>query len=179
MNARLFPLLLVGALVTGRGAWAQGPSPDLKAALAPLGRFAGKWEKRFTVYKSEWAPTEQTKTGTHSCQWILGGAHLQETGRDSDGATYLSVCSYDEAARAYRLTAFQSNGSTWQMSGRWDAGSNTFTWSRELADGVRMTATYQLVKPDELKFSYVAKNGAGKVYFRLEGTGRRVEAGGK
>jgi hypothetical protein len=138
---------------------------------------AGTWEKRFTIYKSEWSPVEQSKTGTHSCRWILDCHHLEETGRDSDGSTYLSIYSYDVAAKAYRLSAFQSNGSTWQMSGRWDPETSTFTLSRELDGGIRVTASYQLVGPDGFKFSYTAKNGNGKVYFRLEGTGRRVEAG--
>jgi hypothetical protein len=154
---------------------AQEASPDLKSALAPLGRFAGTWEKRFTIYKSEWSPSEQTKTGTHSCKWILDDRHLQETGRDSDGATYMSVYSYDVAGTAYRVSVFQSNGNAWQMSGKWDASSSTFTWMRELDDGIRMTASYQLVKADEFRFSFLAKKDDGKVYFRLEGTGKRVE----
>jgi hypothetical protein len=140
-----------------------------------LGRFAGTWEKRFTIYKSEWTPTEQAKTGTHTCQWILDDRHLQETGRDSDGATYMSVYSYDVPGKTYRLAAFQSNGNAWHMSGTWDADASTFTWTREMGDGLRMTASYQLVKADEFKFSYLAKKEDGKVYFRLEGTGKRIE----
>jgi hypothetical protein len=154
---------------------AEESSSEGKSALAPLDRFAGTWKKRFTIYKSEWSPAEETKTGTHSCKWILDDRHLQETGRDSDGATYMSVYSYDVAGKTYRLSVFQSNGDTWQMSGKWEASSSTFTWTRELDDGIQMTASYQLVKADELKFSFLAKKEDGKVYFRLEGTGKRVE----
>ena len=179
MNGKLFALLLPGAMLWGPGASAQEPSPDLKPALAPLGRFVGTWEKRFTIFKSEWSPTEQAKTGTHSCKWILDERHLQETGRDSDGSTYMSVYSYDAEAKAYRVSVFRSNGSTWQMSGKWDAESSTFTWSQELGDGIRLTVVYRLVTPDEFKFSYVAKKSDDKVYYRVEGTGKRVEASKK
>jgi hypothetical protein len=179
VNAKLFSLVFPATMLSGLGALAQVLSPDLKPVLAPLGRFVGTWEKHFTIYKSEWSPTQQTKTGTHSCKWILDERHLQETGRDSDGSAYMSVSSYDAAAKAYRMTVFQSNGSTSQMSGKWDDGSNTFTWSRDLDGGIRMTASYQLVKPDEFKFSYVARDGDSKVYFRLEGTGKRVQEGNK
>jgi hypothetical protein len=39
-----------------------------------------------------------------------------------------------------------------------------------------MIARYQFIKPDEFRFSYIAKRDESKVYFRLEGTGKRVEA---
>jgi hypothetical protein len=178
MNMKLFPIVLLGVLLSGPGAAAQEPSPDLKAALAPLGRLAGTWKKRFTIYKSRWSPNEQVKTGTHSCQWILSDRHLQETGRDSDGTAYMSVYSYDAEAKAYRVSVFRSNGSTWQMSGKWDAKSSTFTFSQELAAGIRLTVLYRLVTPDEFKFSYIAKS-ADKVYYRVEGTGKRVKASKK
>jgi hypothetical protein len=179
MNTKRVPMLLLAALLWGRIAPAQEPSPDLKSALAPLARFLGTWEKRFTIYKSEWAPEEQTRTGTHSCKWILNDRHLQESGRDSDGTAYLSVYSYDAEARAYRVSVFRSNGSTWQMSGKWDAESSTFTWSQELGAGIRLTAWYRLVTPDEFQFSYLARKSDGKVYYRVEGTGRRVAASKK
>jgi hypothetical protein len=176
---QLFPMMLLPALPSGPGAFAQEPSPDLKSALAPLGRLAGTWEKRFTIYKFEWSPEEQAKTGTHSCQWILNDRHLQEAGRDSDGTAYLSVYSYDAEGKAYRVSVFRSDGSTWQMSGMWDAKSITFTFSQELADGIHLTVLYRLVTPDEFKFSYIAKKSDDKVYYRAEGTGKRVEASKK
>jgi hypothetical protein len=171
--------MLLVALLSGRMAPAQEPSPDPKSALAPLGRFVGTWEKRFTIYKSEWSPQEQAKTGTHSCKWILDGRHLQEDGRDSDGSAYLAVYSYDAPAKAYRVSVFRSDGSAYQMSGKWDAGSNTFTSTQQLGDGIRMTATYRFVRPDKFEFNFIAKGGDGKVYYRLEGTGTRVEVNKK
>ena len=42
-----------------------------------------------------------------------------------------------------------------------------------------MTALYRLVKPDECKFSYLAKKSGGKVYYRVEGTAKRFEASKK
>jgi hypothetical protein len=168
--------VLLGPLLAGRVAVGEDPAPDPKSPLAPLGRFAGTWEKRFTIYKAEWTAEEQAKTGTHTAQWVLGGRHLQETGRDSDGSSYMSVYSYDAGAKAYRLSGFQSDGSAWQMTGGWDAATSTLTWSRDLDGGVRAVATYKFAGPDEFQFSYVAKDGAGKVYFRLEGTGKRTEA---
>jgi hypothetical protein len=177
MNMKLTSVVLLAFLLSAPSAFAQEPLPDLKSALAPLGRMVGNWEKRVTVYKSEWAPEEQTKTGAHTSQWILNDSHLQEAGRDSDGSAYLGVYSYDAAAKGYRASVFRSNGSTWQMTGKWDAKSDTFIFAQDLADGVRLTVTYRFVSPNEFKFSYIAKKGDDKVVYRAEGTAKRVAAG--
>jgi len=87
----------------------------------------------------------------------------------------MNVYSYNLAGKAFRVSVFESTGNSWQMSGKWDASSSTLTWTRDLDDGIRMTASYQLVNADEFKFSYRAKKEDGKVYFRLEGTAKRVE----
>jgi hypothetical protein len=179
MHPKPTPLILLALLFAGPAVPAQEPSPDLKTGLAPLGRLVGSWEKRLMIFKSEWSPEEQVRTGTHVSEWILNDRHLQEAGRDSDGSAYLSVYSYDVEAKVYRVSVFRSNGSTWQMTGKWDAKSNTFTFTQELADGVRLTVTYQLLSPDEFKFSYLAKKADDKVYYRAEGTAKRVEAGKK
>jgi hypothetical protein len=89
---------------------------------------------------------------------------------------YMTVYSYDVAAKAYRASVFQSNGNTWQMSGQWDAQSSAFTWTHELGDGIRMIGTYKFVTPDQFKFSYMAKGKENKELFRLEGTGTRRDA---
>jgi hypothetical protein len=178
MSSRLLYLVVLGSLLQQAPVSAQDLPRDVKAALAPLDRLKGTWEKRFTFYKSEWTPKEEERTGTHSCQWILNDRYLQESGRDSDGATYLTIYSYDSSAKAYRVSAFRSDGNTWQMTGKWDAETSTFTWSHKLSDSISMEGKYQFLNPNEFKFSYITK-GDGKLYFHLEGTGKRVEANKK
>lgn len=168
--------ILVVFLLTGHSVSGQESEADAKSAIAELNRFKGTWEKQFTIYKSEWSPSEQTKSGTQTDAWILDDHHLQETGRDSDGMNYMTVYSYDVAAKVYRASVFQSNGNTWQKSGQWDAQSSAFTWTHELGDGIRMIGTYKFVTPDQFKFSYMAKGKENKELFRLEGTGTRRDA---
>jgi hypothetical protein len=172
---RTFALLLL-LLPTGPIASAQKSAPDVESPRGQLSRFSGTWEKQFTVYKSEWSPGEQTKSGTHTCLWILDGRYLQETGQDSDGAKYMAVYSYDEAAEVYRASVFQSSGNSWHSSGHWDDASKSFTWTHSVADGVQMVGTYKFVKPNQFTFSYVAKNAANHELFRLEGSGSRKES---
>lgn len=154
------------------GPWAQGQEPP----LAELGRFAGTWEKQFTIYKSEWFPEEQTKTGAQTGAWILDHHHFQETGRDSDGLEYMMIYSYDANAKTYRASMFQSNGNALQMTGSWDAESSTFTWTQAMADDIRLVATCTFTSTEQFEFRYNAKDQDGKELFRLEGTATRVEA---
>lgn len=163
-------------LLTGHSVSGQESAADAKSAIAELNRFQGAWEKEFTIYKSEWSPEEQMKSGTQTNAWILDDHHLQETGQDSDGLNYMTVYSYDVAAKAYRASVFSSNGNTSQMSGQWDAQSSTFTWKHELGDGIRMIGTYKFLTPDQFKFGYIAEGKDKKVLFRLEGTGTRRDA---
>lgn len=164
---------IVFFLLAGHSVSGQESATGAKSAIAELNRFQGTWEKQFTIYKSEWSPEEQTKSGTQTGVWILDDHHLQEIGQDSDGLNYMTVYSYDVAAKAYRATVFSSNGNTSQMSGEWDPQSSTFTWKHDLGDGIRMIGTYQFQTPDHFKFSYIAKGQDNKELFRLEGTGTR------
>ncbi len=163
--------LLAGYRVSG-----QESATDAKSAIAELNRFQGTWEKQFTIYKSEWSPVEQTKSGTQTDAWILDDHHLQETGQDSDGQNFMTVYSYDVAAKAYRASVFLSDGDSWQMTGQWDAQSSTLTWKREVGDGILMTGTCTFLTPDQFKFGWIAKGKDNKELFRLEGTGTRRDA---
>lgn len=152
---------------------ADAQKPD-HAKLEHLNRLVGTWEKKFTLYKSEWTPEEQTRTGTHTCTRVLENSHLQETGKDSDGGTYITMYSYDSATMSYRASTFQSTGNSWQMKGTWSDDTNTFTWSHEVMPGVQMIGRLQFTAPDQYKFSWFAKDKDSNVLFRLEGTGSRV-----
>lgn len=149
----------------------------MKSLLEPLKQFEGSWTKKFTVHKSPWVNEAHTETGAHVAKWVLDQRHLQEIGKDSDGSTYMSFYSYDAETRDYRLSIFTSAGSVWQFAGKWDPAAKTFLWTRTMPDGVRMTATYQFVRPDEVKFRYVAsKKDGAEILFQLDGVGQRVES---
>jgi len=152
---------------------APGQAPDSDRAMNSLAPFIGKWNKEWTVHKSEWTPKEQQATGVHTWDWILEKQHMQETGKDSTGSTYISIWSYNKAARSYRVASFQSSGNSVLMNGQWDSKSRTFTATHEMPGGVKMTATYVLKNKDLFQFSYVATDNSGKIYFNLQGTGKR------
>ncbi len=157
---------------------AQESLPDLEAALKPMNRFVGTWEKQIKVHQSEWAPEDVVKTGTHTSKWILDNHHLQENGNDSDGMSYQSIYSYDSDKREYRVSVFQANGSSQVSVGKWDEASNTFSWSSTIGDRIPLLAKYRFVNIDQLEFSFLAKDAANKIYLHVEGTGKRAKARG-
>jgi hypothetical protein len=149
-------------------------SPDSDRVMNRLDPFIGTWNKEWTVHQSEWTPKEEKATGTHTWEWILEKQHMQETGKDSTGSKYISIWSYDNESRSFRVATFQSSGNSQVMNGEWDSKSRTFTATNDLGNGVEMTATYVLKNKDLFEFSYVAKDSSGKIYFNLQGIGKRA-----
>jgi hypothetical protein len=145
------------------------------ATITSLDPLIGTWEKTWTEYPAAWTESESTKSGTHTWDWILSNSHLRELGKDSDGTEYLSVWSYDESVRGFKVSTFQSSGRTLQTIGSWDAESNTFRATGDLGNGITMTITYALKSEDSLEFSFTAKDSQGNLYYDLKGTGKRVE----
>lgn len=148
-------------------------SEDQNVSIRSLEPFIGTWNKEWTVHRSEWTQKEEKATGTHTWKWILDKQHIQESGLDSNGSKYLSVWSFDNPSKSFRVATFQSSGSLFQMNGEWNSASNTFTGSHAIGNGVRMTAKYILKNKDLLEFSIVAKDDSGEIYFHLEGIGKR------
>lgn len=148
-------------------------SVDDEPSIRSLKPLIGTWNKEWTVYRSEWTPREEKATGTHTWKWILDQQHIQESGSDSTGSKYLSVWSFDTTSKRFQVATFQSSGSVFQMPGDWNSRSNTFTATRAVGNGVTMTAKYVLNNRDLFQFSFVAKDESGKIYFHLQGTGKR------
>ena len=143
--------------------------------IKSLDPFIGTWNKEWTVHKAEWTPKEEKATGTHTWEWILGKRHMQESGKDSTGSEYLSIWSYDNSTKSFRVATFQSSGNSVQMNGEWDSQSRTFRTTNDVGNGVKMTATYVLKSKDLFDFSFVAKDDSEKLYFNLKGIGRRAQ----
>ncbi len=175
---RLRVLPVVAGCVLVAAGWTQAQEPA--ADLQPLDRFVGTWEKKVTVHQAKWTPEEQTKTGTHTAQWVLGKHHLYEAGSDSDGVKYLALYSYDLTTKDLRRTYFQSNGSPpLQMAGAWDAKSESLVLKSPISDKIEIVATYHFVNADTFEFSFVAKDDEGEAYIKVTGVGKRVAAGTK
>ena len=154
-------------------------APELgeRSPLEPLVRFSGHWKKQWKLLPSEWIPAGQSASGTHSGHWSLNGRFLKEEGQDSDGSTYLSMYSYDEAASQYLLTVFQSRGATTRMTGTWDEEKLTMTWRNTEQPGLTSEWKYRLVDSERYEFEFVTRGDDKKLYLHIKGTADRVVDG--
>jgi len=164
-----FALLAIFLLIPAL-AFAADPPKELET----LNRLAGKWEKEFEVTTPGQTPEKVKKTGTHASEWILNNRHLQEKGKDSDGTTYLSVYSYDEQAKQFKSTFFQSTGFTTVMLGSFDAVTNTFTFKRKIENS-EFIGTNQSIDADNYKMHFELKRSDGTIVWKLTGTAKRVK----
>ena len=163
----------LAAMVLVCGAMAQDPQKEHKEAMAVLGLFEGNWRKEFKLLRGFLNPADAAKTGTHECRQALGGALLQETGRDSDGSTYMSIYTFDPSDRAFKLSVFQSNGVVSHMRGDWNPQTRSFTWINKRDDGAVTTATYSFDSPHEYRFSIVTRKDGAFELARIEGKGTK------
>lgn len=164
----------LGVMVVALGAMAQDPQKEHKEAMAVLGLFEGNWRKEFKLLRGFLNPAEAAKTGTHECKQALGGALLQETGRDSDGSSYMCLYTYDPSDRAFKASLFQSSGEVSHMKGEWNPQTRSFTWTSRRDDGVVTTATHTFESPHEYRFSIVSRKDGALELARVEGKGTKL-----
>ncbi len=143
--------------------------------LQVLDRFVGTWTQTFTLLKTEWTPEEKRGTGTFSSTRILGGQFVQETGQKADGNSHLTLYTYDEKRKSYRMWYFASSGQAGEVTGKWDAESNSLVWKWDAPNGLTGTGTHHFVNDDTYEFSTVIKDKSGKVFFRREGKSTRIK----
>ena len=147
---------------------------NLDRALEPLKRLVGTWEKVITVYEPGTSDIAQSKSGTHTAEWILNNQHIQEKGADSDGLQYLSITTFDSNSNEYRNSIFQSNGNSLLMTGNWDETRSTFTWTSKDDSNTKIVATYEFIGTDRVRFKFTTDNDSGEIIL-ASGTGTRIK----
>jgi hypothetical protein len=158
----------------GEGVSLRALSSDAPAAaraeLKPLSHFAGAWDTSVTARPAQWTPKEVTTKGFVRTGWALGGNFLVEHGRSfSESDDHVIITGYDRQARAYRSWFFDALGTANDTPGQWDEASKTFTWKTPPADGGTGTATHRFSADDAYEWSYVIKDGAGKLLLDTQG----------
>jgi hypothetical protein len=166
-------ILAIGlGLILAGGVHAQ----ELSAEQKVIGQWVGTWKTEVVNKRAEWNPNEVTATGTITCKWILGGKFVEESGSSlGPGVEHRLVLGYDPQRKAYRDWFFNSQGDTIEGEGTWDAKTSTMTWKSEAGPGLTGTATHHFFNADSYEWTYVVKDGAGKVYFDVRGKHTRVK----
>lgn len=166
-SAVIFALLV---LTSTLAADEPGPSRDIPE-LAPLRNWAGDWIGH--VEK----PTPRTP-GPSKGVWTLEGRYLQQTWKipadaDNPALSATVISTYDVNDKVYRQWAFLSDGSTGQATGKWDAASNTMTWTERKPDGLTIVTKAHFPNPDLQLWTITGTDRASKMVFEMSGDSKR------
>lgn len=172
LNALL--VLTVSLICHGAVRAADGPTSVIPE-LTVLKHYLGNWN---VTYSSETAPFTEGRT---SAEWTLDGRFLKQTSELKTRFTQpheLSVTSlitYDRKARVYRSWTFVSNGRTSRASGKWDAETNTMTWTSSPVDGITSTRAETFAKDGTQSWTTDSMNAQNKAVGHSEGTSTRID----
>ena len=142
-----------------------------------LDRFIGKWRTEYTHRKTEWTPVAKAGGSDLTFNRVLAGQFVQERGTHDDKKTQLSMYTYDEENKCYRLWWFSSTGQTSESTGEWDAETKTlkWVWIRSAGQNFTMTGSHHFVADDVFEWEIVAKDKADKILFHAEGKATRMK----
>jgi len=151
-----------------------GPSKDIPE-LAPLSNWAGEWIGH--VEK----PTPRPP-GPSKGVWIVDGRYLQQSWRipadaDNPALSATVISTWDVNEQVYRQWMFMSDGATGQATGKWDADSNTMTWTERQADGLTIVTKARFPNPDLQLWTITGTDRAGRTVFALSGNSKREKNG--
>ena len=148
--------------------------PELTAEQKVLDHFVGVWQGMVTVPKAKWnADQRRLKTET-STRRTLGGRFIETRTKLSDGNTSLTLVTYDEGKRAYRMWYFNSVGSASESTGRWDPGTKTLTL-RSRDNGFTTTGKVHIIDENTTEWSSTTTDAEGTICFRVEAKDTRVK----
>lgn len=164
--------LVVLAVVLGSTATTRADEPKAKSAeLQVLDRYVGSWEETNILKPAVWTPERAILTTTTTRRWILNEQMIENKGEWTPGNTeFLHLMTYDPDQKEYRQWYFaKGNVVPHTYRGKWDAATETFTFTGTVGDGIQSSGQQHFVNKDTFTWTLVAKDRAGKVVLDMEG----------
>ena len=169
-TTRLFAVTLIGTSLVSL-AQSQETASEKSPELSVLNRYVGSWEETATSKPAVWTPKQTTMTTTTTRRWILNGQMVENTGAWLPGNNeLLHLMTYGAERKQYVQWYFdKANLAPKAYRGSWNEGTQTFTFTGSLADGIRTKAQQKFVNKDTFTWTLVAKDREGNVVFDMEG----------
>jgi hypothetical protein len=148
--------------------------PTVPPEMKVLEKRVGDWTTTTRIKPAEWTPEAVESKGVEKIELVMHGRFIQGKVRTQPAdveAIWLGT--YDPAQKAYRLWYFSSQGDIVETSGKWDAKTNTMTWTNNPQPGITAIARWRFPTADTFEWDLVAKDRSGKVYLDMEGKLRR------
>lgn len=172
-KTKMKPLLTIVAVVavfgitpTGHADEPNAKSPELQV----LDRYVGTWDETVVIKPALWTPEKTTSSTTTTRKWILNGRMIENKGAWATENEFLHLMTFDPKQNEYRQWYYDKDNLVPQeYQGRWDAATQTFTFTGTLADGIQCTSQQHFVDKDTFTWTLVAKDPTGKVVLDMEG----------
>lgn len=148
-------------------------SQGLVGEMQELSPMIGVWDETVQNADAPFTPGGQTLTSLTTTTVELGGRYIFESGRwDPPGTDFLSLITYDPAAKEYLSWYFDASGvsTASPRRGQFDPGTQTLTWTSTDAAGNRSVGTNTFVDDDHNEWTMTTRNPAGDVVFDAHGT---------
>ena len=155
-------LCLLG-LVPGRAFTQADGAPKRSPELQVLDRFVGVWDVKNTIKLP--SGEEFTNDFVSRRSWSLGGTFLrsQDTNfSNPEAKEFQLLWTYDPAAKNYPAV-FMDGPYRGELTGVWDAKTNTMHWKGKMANGVTAEGNDRFIGKDRIEASGVFKNAAGEI----------------
>ena len=167
------PLLTLVAVVAvfGSTVFGHADEPGAKSPeLQVLDRYVGTWDETVVVKPALWTPEMTTASTTTTRKWILNGRMIENKGAWATENEFLHLMTFDPKQNEYRQWYYdKENLVPLEYKGRWNAATQTFTFTGTLADGIKSTSQQQFVDKDTFTWTLVAKDSTGTVVLDMEG----------
>lgn len=163
-------LILITCLASLGSLHSEPAAPPILPEMEALSPFLGTWaESEFVSKVAEWTPVEVRRHGgTATTQPIMGGRCLvDDRTSPSDGSEHHGVWSWNAEEKAYHYTYFGAAGDRMELTGQWDAASQTMTTTGSMPNDVTMRGTIHFTDANTKEWHIVATDAAGKVYLDM------------
>lgn len=138
--------------------------------LQVLDRCVGTWDETVVFKPAVWTPEKTTSSTTTTRKWILNGKMIENKGAWSPQAEFLHLMTYDQNKNEYRQWYFDNDNLVPQEShGKWDAATQTFTFTGTLGDGIKTSSQQRFADKNNFTWTMMAKDSDGKVVLDMEG----------
>ena len=151
-----------------------GQTPTPTDAHKVLDRFEGTWEKKITRHPTINDDRETKTTGRQVNKWVLDEKHMHESGTDSDGLKYISMFSYDENRKKFKVASFQNNGFSNELVAEWDAKSNCLTGTGSVGTGLTLTTKHMFTADDAFNVTIVVTDQDGNKHLDISVSAKRI-----
>ena len=155
-----------GSTTIGQADEAGEKSPELQV----LDRYVGTWDETVVIKPALWTPEKTTSSTTTTRKWILNGMMIENKGAWTPDDEFLHLMTYDPKQNEFRQWYYDKDNLVPQeYQGRWDAATQTFTFTGTLADGIQSASQQHFVDKDTFTWTLVAKDKTGKMVLDMEG----------